>query len=98
MLGTGVQNATLNSLASVGLAEKVTSKERFEGREDVGGREKSQGKDPKIGVRLACLGSRREASVWSRVRNGESCSHCKDFGFILREVVRHGRGQSRQVT
>lgn len=38
MLGTGVQNATLNSLASVSLTEKVTSEERFEGREDVGER------------------------------------------------------------
>lgn len=36
MLGTGVQSATLNSMASVGLNEKVTFQERLEERKSVG--------------------------------------------------------------
>lgn len=36
MLGTGVQNATLYSMASVSLIEKVTFEEGLEGGEDVG--------------------------------------------------------------
>lgn len=60
-------------------------------------KEKSQGKGPKAGVCVACLGNRGETSVWSRVRKGESCSHCKDFGFVLHEMGRRGRDWSRQV-
>lgn len=35
MLGTGVQSATLNSMASVGLNDEVTFEERREGNEDI---------------------------------------------------------------
>lgn len=38
------------------------------GGEVVGERKKSKGKGPKTGMCMACLENRREASVWSRVR------------------------------
>lgn len=59
---------------------------------------RTQRKGHKAGVCLVCLGNRGEASVWSGVKKGESCSYCKDFGFALHDMGRCGRGRSAGVT
>lgn len=57
MLGTRVQSATLNSMASVGLNDEVTFEEEREGNEDIREDERTQCRGPKAGRCVMCLGN-----------------------------------------